>query len=360
MEMKGLKMNSTGFETEEARWEAVLNRDPEARSAFVYAVATTGIYCRPTCPSRRPRRRNATFYDTAALADGAGYRPCKRCRPEDESFQEKADRRIIEACRILEESEERPTLSQLAAEIGLSPFHFQRLFKETVGLTPKEYASGLRRTRLQESLKKRETVTEALYEAGLSSGSRLYENYLKMLGMKPTEYRDSGRDGEIRYALGSSTLGPVLVAATAKGVCRIDLGENEEELISRLKKDFTEARIEEGDKSFHQLVAMVTNFIEFPGKGLGLPLDIRGTAFQQKVWQALQEIPPGSTLSYGQVAAKLGRPQAARAVARACASNTLALAVPCHRVVRSDGGLGGYRWGVERKRAILEQERKTT
>ena len=350
------KQPGPALRLDEARWAAVLARDPAAHSAFVYAVLTTGVYCRPTCPSRKPRKENALFYDAPEQAAKAGFRPCKRCRPERQTPPPGADPRIVRACRILEQAEERISLDGLAGMVDLSAFHFQRLFKKTLGLSPREYAAGLSRNRLQQGLGQGLSVTEAVYRAGYGSGSRVYERYAELLGMKPTEYGQGGGMNEIRYALGKSGLGPFLVAATARGICRIDLGESGEELVERLKASFPRAGIEEGDRNFRELVNLVARFMDDPGQGLDLPLDIQGTAFQQRVWQALQEIPPGTTLSYGQVARKLGRPQAARAVARACAANTLALAVPCHRVIRGDGTLGGYRWGVERKAKILKKE----
>ena len=344
------------FQSEKARWEAVLGRDPAAHSAFVYAVRTTGVFCRPTCPSRKPRKENALLFDRPAQARRAGFRPCLRCLPEEDCGAARADPRVVVACRTLEEARERPSLADLAEEAGLSPFHFQRLFKKATGLSPNQYYQGLRRGRLQENLSQSATVTEALYEAGLGSGSRLYENYLPMLGMKPGDYKDGGRSSRISYALGRSSLGLFLVAATPRGLCRIDLGGTEEELVGRLKERFTKAQVGPGGERFQEIVDRVGELLDRPGKDLGLPLDIRGTAFQQKVWQALQAIPPGQTATYGQVAEELGRPGSARAVARACASNQLALAIPCHRVVRADGGLGGYRWGIRRKEAILKKE----
>ncbi len=348
------KQPTLGFRSEEDRWKAVLSREPAAHSAFVYAVQTTGVYCRPTCPARKPKRENAVLFDRPEEAEKAGFRPCRRCRPNQESPG--VDERVVRACRIIEEAQERPTLARLAEMVGLSPFHFQRLFKKTLGLSPREYAAGLSRTRLQESLEKGLNVTQSVYRAGYGSGSRVYENWAALLGMNPARYGRGGESMEIGYALGSSALGPFLVAATARGICRIDLGGSGEDLVGRLKDRFPKARIREGDDSFRRLVTLVAELMANPGRGLDLPLDIRGTAFQHRVWKALQDIPPGTTASYGEVAAGLGRPRAARAVALACAANPVALAVPCHRVVRADGGLGGYRWGLERKAAILEKE----
>ncbi|MBN1250243.1 MAG: bifunctional DNA-binding transcriptional regulator/O6-methylguanine-DNA methyltransferase Ada [Anaerolineae bacterium] len=344
------------YQTDTARWEAVVQRDPEAADAFVYAVVTTGIYCRPGCPSRLPNRENVRFHDSWESAEAAGFRPCKRCTPQSPAESDAGLRAVIDACRIIEAAERSPSLRELADAVGYSPYHFQRLFKERVGITPKQYAMEKRADRVREGLQAEPTVTQAIYGAGFESAGRFYESAAPVLGMKPSQYKHGAEGLSIRYALAQSYLGWVLVAATEQGICRIDFGNTPEALVGRLRADFPRADLQTDSPGFDTVVHEVLALLEAPDRGLSLPLDIQGTAFQRRVWSVLQQIPAGATASYSEIAAKIGSPKGARAVAQACASNRLAVAVPCHRVVRSDGGLGGYRWGLERKRAILERE----
>jgi AraC family transcriptional regulator of adaptative response/methylated-DNA-[protein]-cysteine methyltransferase len=348
--------SAPAFATEEARWEAVKRRDPAADGAFFYAVATTGVYCRPSCSSRHARRENVSFYSSAAAAERGGFRPCKRCRPDGPARAERQAAAVANACRLIEEAEELPSLDDLAKAAGMSRFHFHRVFKATTGVTPKAYADAHRAARVRDELTRSGTVTEAIYGAGFNSSGRFYAAASDLLGMTPTAFRAGGDGAEIRFAIGQCSLGAILVAATAKGVCAIMFGEDPESLARELQDRFPKARLIGADAEFERLVAKVVGFVEAPGVGLELPLDIRGTAFQQRVWQALREIPAGSTASYAEVAARIGRPKAVRAVAQACASNHIAVAIPCHRVVRTDGALSGYRWGVERKRTLLDRE----
>lgn len=342
------------------RWTAVIQRDASADETFVYAVKTTGIYCRPSCASRRAKPINVSFYDTCEAAEEAGFRPCMRCRPNEASRAKQHADAVADACRFIEIAEEAPSLDEIAKAAGMSPYHFHRIFKATTGLTPKAYATAHRAKRVRNGLGDGAgTVTEAIYDAGFNSSSRFYAKADEMLGMTPKSYRDGGRDTEIRFAIGESSLGAILVAATPKGVCAIDLGDDPETLASRLQDRFPNAKLIGNDASFSQLVAQVVGLIEAPGLGKDLPLDMRGTAFQQRVWLALRDIPPGQTASYAEIARRIGAPSSARAVAQACASNTIAVAIPCHRVVRTGGALSGYRWGVERKRALLAKEARS-
>jgi AraC family transcriptional regulator, regulatory protein of adaptative response / methylated-DNA-[protein]-cysteine methyltransferase len=338
------------------RWAAVLARDAAADGRFVYAVLSTGIYCRPVCPSRRPRPENVAFYSTPAVAEAAGFRPCKRCQPTQDRLAVRQMAMIADFCRFIETAEEAPTLAELARRSGLSPHHLHRLFKAGTGLTPHAYAQAVRAERLRRNLPSSATLTEAVFAAGYNSSSHFYAAAGQLLGMAPAAYRAGGRDAEIRFAIGQCSLGAILVAQSARGVCAIALGGDPQQLAQDLQARFPAARLIGDDVEFAAVVARVVGMVEAPGLGLDLPLDIRGTAFQQRVWQALQRIPPGTTLSYSALAAAIGAPQAVRAVAGACAANVLAVAIPCHRVVRSDGGLSGYRWGVERKRALLARE----
>lgn len=342
---------------QDPRWRSVAARDAGADGDFVYAVRTTGVYCRPSCPSRRAQPRNVAFYDSPAQAEAAGFRPCLRCAPKGVSSQEANAALAAEACRLIAAAEEPPKLAELARRIGMSPFHFHRQFKAAVGLTPKQWAAAHRARRLRAELSDREAnVARAVYDAGFNSSGRFYESANETLGMTPGAYKDGGRDAEIRFALGRSSLGTILVARSEKGVCAIALGEDPDALLRSLQDRFPKARLIGGDAEFEKLVAQVVGFVEAPRIGLDLPLDLRGTAFQERVWLALRRIPPGRTASYAEIAREIGAPRAVRAVARACAANELAVAIPCHRVVRSDGALSGYRWGVERKRALLEKE----
>ena len=344
------------FSNETSRWQAVVQRNPQSDGAFVYAVVTTGIYCRPVCSSRLPNRENVQFYDSWKNAEDAGFRACKRCQPQTSAMPDDAVDAVSIACKMIEEVEKEPTLSQLADAVGLSPSHFHRLFKKTVGITPKQYAAQKRLGRVRTNLQGDSTVTEAIYEAGYGSGSRFYEKATDSLGMKPSEYQKGGEGLSIRYAIVQSYLGWVLVAVTDRGICRIDFDDTPEILKTRLKNNFPKAGLQEDDPGIRTIIAQTIAFLEAPERGLALPLDVQGTAFQHRVWAALRNIPSGATVSYGEIAEQIGNPKAARAVAGACASNNIAVAIPCHRVVKSDGELGGYRWGVERKRALLERE----
>ena len=343
----------------DARWKIVLDRSAEASGAFVYAVKTTGIYCRPSCPSRAPNRDNVVFFDTADQAEAQGFRACLRCRPDGRSIAENTTDAIARACRMLEAAESAPKLSELAAAIGLSPFHFHRQFKAATGLTPKAYGAAQRAKRVRAELAdETSSVTNAIYGAGFNSSSRFYEKSAEVLGMTPTAFKKGGKDEEIRFAIGECSLGAILVARSENGVCAISFGDDPEALVRDLEDRFPNAELIGGDRDFEHWVARVVGFVEAPQIGLDLPLDVRGSAFEERVWRALREIPLGKTASYSEIARRLGEPGAARAVARACAANKVAVAIPCHRVVRSDGGLSGYRWGVERKRALLEREKR--
>jgi AraC family transcriptional regulator, regulatory protein of adaptative response / methylated-DNA-[protein]-cysteine methyltransferase len=319
-------------------------------------VRTTGVYCRPSCAARPARPENVAFHATAAEAERAGFRPCKRCQPDQPSLAEQHAAMVTATCRVIEQAETTPTLEQLAKPTGLSPFHFHRVFKAVTGVTPKQYATAHRSRRVRSELGRSASVTEAIFEAGYNASSRFYETANQVLGMTPSSYRAGGADSEIRFAIGECSLGAILVAQSERGVCAILLGDDPDALARDLQDRFPKARLIGGDHDYEQLVAQVVGFIEAPAIGLDLPLDVRGTAFQQRVWRALREIPAGSTVSYGEIARRIGSPKAMRAVAQACASNLLAVAIPCHRVVRNDGGLSGYRWGVQRKRALLDRE----
>lgn len=338
------------------RWPAVQARDPKADGAFYYAVQTTGIYCRPSCAARTPRPENIRFYATPAEAEKAGFRPCKRCKPDQLSAQPLHIAKVTLACRAIEASETMPKLEELARLADMSPYHFHRVFKKVTGLTPRAYGAAQREKRMREDLGEASTVTEAIYSAGYNANSRFYENAERILGMKPSRYRNGGEQVVIRFAVGECSLGSILVAQSEVGVCAILMGDDPDALVRDLQDRFPRARLLGGDGNFEQLVAQVVGFVDGPAIGLDLPLDIRGTAFQQRVWQALRSIPPGRTATYAEIAAQVGAPGAARAVALACAANPLAVAIPCHRVVRNDGSLSGYRWGVERKRALLDAE----
>lgn len=344
------------FQTDEARWAAVLARDSAAEGAFLFSVRTTGVYCRPTCAARQPRRENVAFYATNAEAEAAGFRPCKRCKPTEPALAERRAAAAALACRLIDEAETPPALDDLARAAGLSPHHFHRVFKEAVGVTPRAYAAQRRAERVRQGLSQAGSVTEAIYEAGFNSGGRFYETSGEVLGMTPTAFRAGGRGAAIRFAVGECSLGSVLVAASERGVCAILLGDDPDALVRDLQDRFDRAELIGGDRDFEALVAKVVGLVENPRQGLDLPLDVRGTAFQHRVWRALREIPPGSRESYADVARRIGAPAAVRAVAGACAANALAVAIPCHRVVRQDGAVSGYRWGVERKEALLARE----
>jgi AraC family transcriptional regulator of adaptative response/methylated-DNA-[protein]-cysteine methyltransferase len=344
---------------QDPRWRSVVNRDADADGMFVYAVKSTGVYCRPSCPSRGAKPQNVTFYASCADAGAAGYRACRRCNPKGQSSSAAVAAVVAEACRLIEDAEELPKLDKLAASVGMSPFYFHRQFKAITGLTPKAYGAAHRAKKVRAELADRKTsVTSAIYGAGFNSNSRFYENSNAVLGMTPSAYKNGGKDADIRFAVGECSLGAILVARSNKGICAIALGDDPNGLVRDLQDRFPNANLIGGDREFERFVAEVVGFVEAPRIGLALPLDVRGTAFQQRVWQALRGIPAGKTASYAEIARRIGRPKAVRAVAQACGANPIAVAIPCHRVVKHDGVLSGYRWGVERKRALLEKEAK--
>jgi AraC family transcriptional regulator of adaptative response/methylated-DNA-[protein]-cysteine methyltransferase len=344
------------FRTDDARYAAVLNHDSSADGQFVYSVKTTGVYCRPSCHSRTALRRNVRFHDSPLAAEQAGFRPCKRCQPDGPALAEYHTAKIAAACRTIESAEKNPGLALLAREAGMSRFHFHRVFKKITGLTPKAYALAHRADRVRLELSRRNTVTEAIYESGFNSNGRFYANSSSVLGMKPRQFRQGGAGELIRFAVGKCSLGSILVALSKKGVCAISVGDQPEVLIRDLRDMFPSARLVSGDKQFASVIAKVIAFVEAPGIGLDLPLDLRGTVFQRRVWKALREIPAGTTASYLELAVRIGAPRAIRAVASACASNKLAVAIPCHRALRNDGRLSGYRWGIKRKQTLLRLE----
>lgn len=338
------------------RWASVEARNAQADGTFYYSVNTTGVYCRPSCAARRARPEHVQFHATCADAEKAGFRPCKRCQPNQPALAEQYAAIVAEACRFIADAEEAPDLETVARHAGMSRYHFHRVFKAITGLTPHDYVVAKRTQRVRKQLGSSDTVTEALYDAGYHSSGPFYESTNEMLGMTPSHFRAGGARTDIRFAIGECSLGSILVARSERGVCAILLGDDPAALMRDVQDTFPQANLIGGDGTFEQLVASVVGLIEAPAVGLDLPLDIRGTAFQQRVWQALREIPPGETASYAEIARRIGAATAVRAVAGACAANTLAVAIPCHRVVKQDGALSGYRWGVERKRALLKRE----
>lgn len=347
-----------GFTTDTQRWAALQRRDARAEGVFFYGVRTTGIYCHPTCSARLPNRENVLFFACTEDAEAAGFRPCKRCTPDAAPPSAARSKLIVRACRLIEDAEQAPALGELAAAVGLSPSHFHRLFKAGVGVTPKRYATALRDRRLKEQLANGAPVTTAIYDAGFNASSRFYEGATERLGMSATHYRKGAAGMSIRYALAESWLGWLIVGATERGVCAIEFGESPALLAEGLRERFPYADVQPDDSN--RWLAQVLELVEMPDRVLDLPLEIYGTAFQQQVWRALQAIPGGETRSYAEVAELIGRPAAVRAVAQACASNKVAVAIPCHRIVRSDGKLSGYRWGVGRKKKLLERERQAS
>jgi len=343
---------------QDPRWASVMARDVAADGKFYYSVKTTGVYCKPSCAARPARPENVQFHTTREEAEQAGFRPCKRCKPDQPPLFAQHAAKIAAVCRLIENAEDDLNLDDLATHAGLSIYYFHRMFKAVTGLTPKAYIAANREKRLRSRLQRSATVTEAIFDAGYNSNSRFYEKSDQVLGMTPSNYRAGGANTEIRFAIGECSLGAILVASSEKGVCAILLGDDPDALARDLQDRFPKSNLIGGDSEFEQLVAKVVGFIEAPAIGLDLPLDVQGTAFQQRVWQALREIPAGSTVSYTDIANRIGSPKAVRAVAGACAANALAVAIPCHRVVKRDGALSGYRWGVERKRTLLEREAK--
>ena len=356
MNMTTKARNPAPATLDDPRWEAVVTRDAKADGQFFYSVRTTGVYCRPSCAARMPLAENVAFHVTAIDAQHAGFRACLRCKPDEPSLAAKHAALVAQTCRLLESSEHLPSLAELAQCAQLSTFHLHRVFKAITGLTPRAYAAAHRGKRMREELVRAGSVTDAIYGAGYNSGGRFYAEANDVLGMTPTRYRAGGADTDIRFAIGQCSLGAILVARSDRGVCAILMGDDPETLVRDLQDRFPRATFVGGDIGFEQWVARVIGCVEAPGLGLDLPLDVRGTVFQRRVWQALRTIPAGKTASYSDIASRIGAPKATRAVAQACASNALAVAIPCHRVVRSDGTLSGYRWGVERKRALLTRE----
>jgi AraC family transcriptional regulator of adaptative response/methylated-DNA-[protein]-cysteine methyltransferase len=341
---------------DDIRWQAVLAKDKGADGQFFYSVRTTGVYCRPSCGARPARRENVAFHGSCDAAEAAGFRACKRCRPREASQSERDAAIVARACDLIEKADAPPRLATLAAAVGLSAFHFHRVFKTATGLTPKAYADAHRSDRVRRGLSASKTITGAIYDAGFNSNSRFYAESAQVLGMTPRRYRAGGDRTQIRFAIGECSLGSILVAATDKGVCAILMGSDPDALVRELQDRFSKADLIGGDAAFEKLVAQVIGFVEEPRLGLDLPLDVQGTAFQQRVWRALRKITVGKTASYGDIAARIGQPNSVRAVAQACAANMIAVAIPCHRVIRTDGQLSGYRWGVQRKRVLLERE----
>jgi len=344
-----------GFVDDATRWRAVQARDGRADGVFYYSVATTGVYCRPSCAARPARRENMAFHPTTKAAESAGFRPCKRCRPDLPPKAARDAALIARACRAIEAADEKPSLEALAEGAGLSAFHFHRLFRRITGVTPKAYAQAQRAAKVQAGLLAGASVTTAIYDSGFNSSGRFYAAADGMLGMTPSSFRAGGVGEVISWAMGESTLGAVLVARTARGICAILLGDSAPALVADLQARFPRADLMAAADGAEWLADVIA-LLDRPAAGACLPLDIRGTAFQRQVWEALQQIPPGQTRSYAEVAGHIGNPRAVRAVASAIAANKLAVAVPCHRVIGSDGALTGYRWGIARKAALLARE----
>ena len=346
------------YASEDERWAAVVARSSEADGHFYYSVRTTGIYCKPSCPSRAALRKNVAFHSTRAAAEDAGFHPCKRCHSDQSASTDQNLALVTRACRVIETADVPPSLDDLAFEVGLSKHHFHRVFKKVTGLTPKAYANACRDRKVREGLASKRSVTDVIFDAGFNSGGRFYANANAALGMKPKKLRAGGNGEKIQFAIAECSLGSVLIGATDRGVCSILLGDTPEALITTFQDQFPMAELIGGDDKFDGWVASVLKVVESTGTALDLPLDIRGTAFQRRVWEALRKIPLGETASYADIAKQIGAPKSFRAVAQACGANKLAIVIPCHRVVRSDGGLSGYRWGVERKRTLLDREKR--
>jgi AraC family transcriptional regulator, regulatory protein of adaptative response / methylated-DNA-[protein]-cysteine methyltransferase len=339
------------------RWQAVMRRDPASDGRFFYSVRTTGVFCRPSCAARQPNPKNVAFHASIADAQAAGFRPCKRCRPDEPTPAKRHAATVARICRQIENSEAPIPLAALAKAAGLSPHHFHRLFKSVTGLTPQDYARAHRAGKIRNQLSRSNTVTDAIFHAGFQSSNPFYAKSDEMLGMTPASYRKGGAQQRIQFAVADCSLGKALVAESGKGVCAIFLGGDAKALQRELADRFPKAELVQGDKAFGKRIAQVIGFIEAPGRSFDLPLDVQGTAFQQKVWNALRRIPAGATASYADIAHAIGSPKAVRAVAGACGANPVAVAIPCHRVVAKDGGLGGYHWGAARKRKLLDREK---
>jgi AraC family transcriptional regulator, regulatory protein of adaptative response / methylated-DNA-[protein]-cysteine methyltransferase len=339
-------------------WLAIETRDTNFDGLFYYGVRTTGVFCRPACSSRQPARANVSFYALPEAAMAAGFRACLRCRPDESTLRDPQAELVQSVCRLIARSvEERPNLSAIGEQFRLSQSHLQRLFKKLMGITPREYAEALRTDRFKGHIKGGRSVTDALYEAGYGSSSRLYEKASAQLGMTPATYRKGGQGMNVRYTIAESPLGLLLVAATDRGICSVQLGDTSEELACGLREEFPQAEVRQDETDLSTQVRTLLDYLEGVRPHPDLPLDVQGTAFQKRVWEELRRIPAGQTASYGEIAERIGQPTAVRAVARACANNPVALVTPCHRVVRQDGEISGYRWGVRRKRKLLERER---
>jgi AraC family transcriptional regulator of adaptative response/methylated-DNA-[protein]-cysteine methyltransferase len=351
----------TSIPNDDEAWRAVEQRDQRFDGHFVYAVSSTRIYCRPSCPSRRPGRTRVTFYPAPAAAEQAGYRACRRCHPREAALAPASATAVERARRHIEQhADQALTLAGLASQVGMSPFHLQRTFKRLVGVSPREYQDALRVTRFKSRLRAGDTVSRATYEAGFGSSSRVYERSDRTLGMTPASYRRGGAGLVITYTVVDSPFGRLLIGATDRGVCAVALGDSDDALVSALRADFPSASLQRGDDAHRDWVDQISMHVGGEDGEWNVPLDVQGTRFQQQVWAMLRKIPPGRTRSYSEIATALGEPRATRAVARACASNRLAVVIPCHRVVRSDGALGGYKWGIERKQTLLDREAEGT
>ena len=344
--------------SDDRRWYAVVHREQGADGSFFYGVKTTGVFCRPGCSSRLPNRENVVFFASSKEAQSAGYRPCMRCSPDRNSKNEEKEQIIIRACRSIMQSDVPLKLKDLADAAGFSPYHFHRLFKKMVGITPKQYAAGHQAERFRACLKTSGSVTDAIYSAGFSSSSLAYSKKRDRLAMTPQDYRAGGAGIRIQYGLARCDLGWVIVATTDLGICAIELGDEPTALPQQVQSRFPDAYLRPAGDGFAALLRDVVALVNTPQESVTLPLDIRGTAFQQRVWSVLRQIRPGETASYTEIAEKIGKPAAVRAVAGACAANTLAVVIPCHRVVAKDGKISGYRWGVERKKRLLEREKE--
>ena len=365
--MEGDTMNSLMKEQmnllpddDEARWHAVLMKDARCDGQFVTAVSSTRIYCRPSCPARRPNRENVSFFQLPEQAEQAGFRACRRCHPRDGRGADPQIQMAREVCRLIDENQGEPiTLAALSERIGVSSFHLQRTFKSVMGISPKDYAETSRVNRFKQGVRKGDAITNAIYDAGFGSSSRLYESASAQLGMTPATYGKGGRGAAINYAIVGTALGRLLVAATSKGVCSVMLGDSDESLKANLSQEFPAAEIRPDEKALRSSLRAIVEHLKQKSPHIDLPLDIRATAFQRLVWEQLRAIPYGKTHSYSEVAQAIGQQKAVRAVARACATNPVALVIPCHRVIREDKSLGGYRWGLERKKKLLEREART-
>jgi len=343
----------------EAKWQAVLLKDALRDGDFVFAVSSTKIYCRPSCPSRRPKRERVSFFELPEGAEQAGFRACKRCHPREKAVNDLQVDLVKRVCSLLDDADsETTTLAALGAETGVSAFHLQRTFKKVMGITPRQYAENSRVNRFKGGAQAGKSITTAMYDAGFGSSSRLYEQAAAKLGMTPATYGKGGRGATINYAIVDCSLGSLLVAATGKGVCSVKLGDSEAGLESDLKREFPAAEFQRDEKKLSSAIRAVVDHLDGKAPHIDLPLDIQATAFQRQVWDRLRAIPLGRTFSYSEVARAIGQQKAVRAVARACATNPVALVIPCHRVIREDKSLGGYRWGLERKKELLKQEKQ--